>query len=359
MTTLVYPSQHPFVNSFSIDESRRVSRRDEEIATAEYLSDYSPQDAPWDIHRAQAQEVEAIYGATDEFFRYSERIFTCSTVLWYAWATNADTGESAIKLRDTHFCRVRHCPVCQWRRSLMWRARFYKAIPKILEAHPKARWVMLTLTVRNCDIRELRKTLSRMNKAWRLLTLRKEFKPVLGWIRATEVTRGKDDSAHPHFHTLMLVPPGWFSKYYVKQSRWAEIWGECLQVDYTPVVDVRAVKSKAAPSKEKEEDGIPQELKDAVPEVLKYATKPEQLLKDAQENPEWFLELTRQVHHLRFIATGGVLKNVLRENEETEEDLLLLEEGEASGGDQGQIAFSWGRGIKRYARDEELDRLPE
>ncbi|MDI4746156.1 protein rep, partial [Salmonella enterica subsp. enterica serovar Kentucky] len=36
---------------------------------------------------------------------------------------------------------------------------------------------------------------------------RKEFKPVQGWIRTTEVTRGRDGSAHPHFHTLMMVPP--------------------------------------------------------------------------------------------------------------------------------------------------------
>ncbi|WP_170869787.1 protein rep, partial [Shigella sonnei] len=25
-----------------------------------------------------------------------------------------------LRLREAHFCRVRHCPVCQWRRSLMW-----------------------------------------------------------------------------------------------------------------------------------------------------------------------------------------------------------------------------------------------
>ncbi|MDI5568725.1 protein rep, partial [Salmonella enterica subsp. enterica serovar Kentucky] len=40
---------------------------------------------------------------------------------------------------------------------------------------------------------------------------RKEFKPVQGWIRTTEVTRGRDGSAHPHFHTLMMVPPSMFT----------------------------------------------------------------------------------------------------------------------------------------------------
>ncbi|MDI5424891.1 ROK family protein, partial [Salmonella enterica subsp. enterica serovar Kentucky] len=41
---------------------------------------------------------------------------------------------------------------------------------------------------------------------------------VQGWIRTTEVTRGRDGSAHPHFHTLMMVPPSMLSgRDYVKQ----------------------------------------------------------------------------------------------------------------------------------------------
>ncbi|MCZ7121741.1 protein rep, partial [Salmonella enterica subsp. enterica] len=98
---------------------------------------------------------------------------------------------------------VRHCPVCQWRRSLMWQARFYQSLPRIVAEYPAARWMLLTLPVRNCAIGELGETLSRMNMAFQRLKDRKEFRPVQGWIRTTEVTRGSDCSAHPHFHTLM------------------------------------------------------------------------------------------------------------------------------------------------------------
>ncbi|MBE3060530.1 protein rep, partial [Klebsiella pneumoniae] len=74
--------------------------------------------------------------------------------------------------------------------------------------YPDSRWMFLTLTVRNCAIEELGETLSRMNTAFQRLKDRTEFRPVQGWIRTTEVTRGSDGSAHPHFHTLMRVPPG-------------------------------------------------------------------------------------------------------------------------------------------------------
>ncbi|WP_176687188.1 protein rep, partial [Escherichia coli] len=35
--------------------------------------------------------------------------------------------------------------------------------------------------------------------------------------------------------------------------------------------------------------------------TLKYSTKPADMVAD----PEWFLELTRQTHKRRFVATGG------------------------------------------------------
>ena len=43
---------------------------------------------------------------------------------------------------------------------------------------------------------------------------------------------------------------------------------------------------------------------DAVSETLKYSQKPA----DMTEDPEWFLELTRQTFKRRFVATGGALK---------------------------------------------------
>lgn len=81
----------------------------------------------------------------------------------------------------------------------MWQARFYQALPDLVHAYPKARWLFLTLTVRNCEVSELAATLKAMNEAWQRLVKREEFKPVQGWLRTTEVTRGKDRSAHPAF----------------------------------------------------------------------------------------------------------------------------------------------------------------
>lgn len=319
------------------------------------LTDYSVKDAPWDVHRGESDDVGGIYATAVEFERYAARMADCGGVLRFGWVTTPATGETTLRLREAHFCRVRNCPVCQWRRSLMWQARFYQSLPKIIEEQPKARWLFLTLTVRNCPIRELAETLTAMNAGWKRLIERREFRPVLGWVRTTEVTRGQDGSAHPHFHALVMVPPSWFrGQTYVKQARWVELWADCMRLDYLPVVDVRAVKAIPPEAGQTNLDAMGQALQRAIAETLKYSVKPSDMTADA----DWFLELTRQTHKRRFVATGGSLKNVLRVDEETDADLVMAE-GQVEGEDDGsRLAFNWRETDRRYRRAPKGDKGP-
>lgn len=323
--------------------------------TRDSLTDYSPKDAPWDVHRGQSDDVGGIYATAVEFERYAARMADCGGVLRFGWLTIPRTGETFLRLREAHFCRVRNCPLCQWRRSLMWQARFYQSLPKIVQEHPKARWLFLTVTVRNCSIDALGDTLTAMNAAWQRLKDRKEFAPVLGWVRTTEVTRGQDGSAHPHFHALVMVPPSWFrGQSYVKQARWVELWRDCMRLDYEPVADVRAVKERAPEAAQTASEARAAELQRAVAETLKYSVKPSDMTTDA----EWFLELTRQTHKRRFVATGGVLKNVLRIDEETDRDFVIGDEPQEGIDDGARLAFNWREADRRYRRAPNGDKSP-
>lgn len=324
-------------------------------APGDGLADFSPKDKPWDVHRHQAQQVGAIYALAEDFERYASRIDKCSGVLRFAWAGDPETGEIRLRLREAHFCRVRHCPVCQWRRSLMWLARFYDALPEIQQAHPKARWLFLTLTVKNCGIGELRGQLQAMSQAWQRLAKRREFRPVSGWIRTTEVTRSRDGSAHPHFHCLLMVPPGWFAgKNYVPQARWVELWRDCARLDYSPVVDIRTVKSRAPKEGQTEAEAGADALRGAAAETLKYSVKPS----DMTDDPAWFIEMTKQVHRLRFVATGGALKDVLRVDDETQEELALADSPASEQDDGSRLAFNWRQDEARYRRFPKGDITP-
>lgn len=306
------------------------------------LTDYSPRDSSWDLHRGQADDVGLVYAAAARFERYAARMASCGGFLRFGWLTVLDTGVSVLRLREARFCRVRHCPVCQWRRSLMWQARFYQALPGIVRAHPSARWLFLTLTVRNCPVSDLGETLTAMNAGWQRYKARKEFRPVLGWVRTTEVTRGRDGLAHPHFHALLMVRPSMLTTNYVKQSRWIELWRESMRLDYDPVVDVRTVKNMPSGGS----DGVTEALQKAVAETLKYSVKPSDMTGDA----DWFLELTSQTHKRRFVAAGGALKDVLRLEQETDADLLMADgvsDGESL---EPLLAFNWRDTERRYRR---------
>lgn len=290
------------------------------------LSDLSERDKPWDKHRSNTDKVSAHYRGS-EFDSLSDRTSFCSEFLDFR-LTPGDEGELKLKLSVARFCRVRHCPVCQWRRSLMWKAKAYKVLPQIIEKYPKHRWLFVTLTVRNCPIAELRATLDLMNESFKRLTKLKDW-PADGWLKSVEVTRGRAGDAHPHFHCLLMVPPSYFSHGYLSQARWVELWQRCLRIDYKPVLDVQAVKKGAQPMS-------------LVPELLKYCVKESDLVADR----EWFLELTRQLHKTRAIGTGGVLKQYLRELEQEPEDLIGQEEtGEV---DEGHLYFGWKRDVKKY-----------
>jgi plasmid rolling circle replication initiator protein Rep len=283
-----------------------------------------------------------MYAAQPGFQALAGRIALCSLMLAFRWAPDRlDANALTLKLRSARFCRVRHCPVCQWRRSLMWLARFYEAVPSVFAQHPSARFIFLTLTQKNLPVGELRATLRVMSKAWERLSQRKTFGVVLGWIRTTEVTRGKDGTAHPHYHALLMVPASYFTKHYISHAAWVQLWRQALRIEYNPVVDVRAVR----PAVIEVGGGGGGDVMSALRETLKYSVKPS----DMKADVGWLVGITRQLRKLRFIASGGVLKRVLRPEEESEEDLLLLGDADSSDG-EASITFDWQRVEKRYKR---------
>jgi len=315
-----------------------------ETHEGQYLSTLSPRHEAWDIHRSEAQDVEAMYREIrwPAFQNIADHIRNCSGYLGFALVPD-ENGEEKLKLTRVYFCRARYCPVCQWRRQLVLKAKFTEALECIYERRPDVRWVFLTLTVKNVPIEELRTTIKDMNSAWIRLMRRKDVKGILGWAKAVEVTRGTDGDAHPHFHILLMVKPSYFTgKYYISQRKWTQMWRECMKLDYTPIVHVQAVKNNE---------------KKAIAELMKYSVKPSDLVKDA----EWLMDLTTQTKNLRFISFGGELRKTfkfLRDLEKhlgnTDEMTFVDEDEEGVDIDMSlknlepEVWFSWSRKTRKY-----------
>jgi plasmid rolling circle replication initiator protein Rep len=307
-----------------------VPSNDEKITESVYLSDVSQSDRPWDKNRSFSDAIEAHYRGS-VFHRYGERIHECSQLLGFG-LTLRDDNSLKLVLKTAKFCRVRYCAVCSWRRSLMWKSKAYKVIPKIVEDYPDHRWLFLTLTVKDPHIGMLRATLKEMSAGFQRMTKLKDF-PAVGWLRSMEVTRDRNGDPHPHFHCLLLVPRSYFGRRYLKKSEWAEMWRKSLRVDYTPVMDIRPVKEDESPMSR-------------VPELIKYSTKGSDLIADRT----FLIELTRQTHKMRAIATGGVLKQYLHELENEPDDLIQGEDSIDDGilDEYGRLFFGWQGQSQRY-----------
>jgi len=104
-------------------------------------------------------------------------------------------------------------------------------------------------------------------------------------------------SCHPHLHALLVVPPAYFSRGYIRQTRWRELWMMSARLDYAPVVDVRNVYRKGGDAS----DSAPPVA--AVCEAAKYATKATDVLALGPQLPE----LHHQLRGLRLIGVSGAL----------------------------------------------------
>jgi len=323
------------------------------------LTEYSKKDKKFDKRKYENQELEEIFynAVQSEFERYGrfknypKRLIACALTLWFSQHAHLETGEAFYKLAFAEFCRIRHCPVCQSRLSMKWIAKFHQIMPKLEIEYPKTQFLLLTLTVPNCKVGDLRETIQEMNTAWNRMANRAFFKKqILGYIRATEVTMNpKNKTAHPHFHVLLHVKNSYFAgSNYIKQDTWLQHWRDAMRDDSITQVDIRKVRESKKKTKS-------ENLVSGALEIVKYATKHENIAQDA----EWFMEYVLQVDRLRFMATGGTLKNLMADLDN--DDLIHNDEdgvtdAELSKDDGYRMAFDWDN-KRHYRRAEKLDRV--
>lgn len=91
------------------------------VTPSVYLSDISPTDQNWDTQRGLALYVQFLYARLT-----LNRMHSCAGMLEFGFRVDPTAEQSAIMLKRAMFCRVRYCPICQWRRSMLWRAKFFQ-----------------------------------------------------------------------------------------------------------------------------------------------------------------------------------------------------------------------------------------
>ncbi|MEK4504387.1 protein rep [Bacillus sp. FSL R12-0069] len=313
----------------------------------------SGKEVPWKDKKIKNQSVaDSFHDAGLK--KKAGLVKTCANVLQFKRV------EGGLKLAHAWFCKVRLCPICNWRRSMKI-AQQNREI--VLEANKreKLRWIFLTLTTgQTVEGKDLKERIEHSMKSFnRLMKYKRVDDVVRGYFRGLEVTKSKG-KYHPHFHVLIAVKPSYFKDKYIKQNDWSEIWQKALKLDFKPTVDIRAVKPNEKHRK-LTEDNV-KEFEGALQEVSKYPVKDTEFLKgDRQESAMTVYTMDKSLSYKRLIGYGGLLKEIrkelqLKDVEGDGADLIKIDDRAEEEHDiSDEIEFVtayWHYGIKDYVISE-------
>lgn len=286
----------------------------------------------WSIHKLNSGYISLAYEEIDP--KKSERMKECAQ--WLAFHRKED---GTMKLHDARFCRVRLCPICQWRRSLKTFAQMSQVLDQATA--DGYQFIFLTLTIRNCEASVLSDELTHILLSFnRLMKYKDVQKAVKGYYRGCEVTHNvRTDEYHPHLHVILAVRSTYFKgAVYLSQERWTELWKKALQVDYTPIVDIRRCKGGSK----------------AIAEACKYAVKPSDIINfdDWDMTVDTLRVLDKALEKRRFIGLGGVLKDIHKQlhlDDMEDGDLVHVEGDAQSEATIDEVVYFW-NGYSQYER---------
>ena len=254
--------------------------------------------------------------------------------------------DNKLKLARANFCKSRICNMCNWRRSLKLFGQVSQVIEAIRGKGIKVRYLFLTLTVKNCKSDKLTETINNLNAGFRLLVRNdKKNKPtkiacnLLGYMKAIEVTYNtKDDTYHPHIHCILAVRPSYFkSGNYMKHEDVQLLWQKCLNIDYAPQVNIKAIKAGNSTPK-------------AIAELAKYPTKIATVLSVPTDKQEEVLyTLSSAIKGRRLITFGGLFKDIKAElnliDVEKDNNLVNIGDGDKESQVINYVKFTWRAGV--------------
>jgi plasmid rolling circle replication initiator protein Rep len=286
----------------------------------------------WALHKLHSGYISLAYEEIDP--RKAERMKECAN-----WLSFVRKEDGTMKLHDARFCRVRLCPVCQWRRSLKTFAQMSQVLD--VATSDGYQFIFLTLTMKNCSGSDLSNELTHLLLSFnRLMKYKDVQKAVKGFYRGCEVTHNVNtDEYHPHIHAILAVRSGYFGgTMYLSQARWTELWQRALQVEYTPIIDVRKCKGGSK----------------AIAEACKYAVKPSEILNfdDWEMTVDTLRTLDSALEKRRFVGLGGCIKEIhkrLHLDDIEDGDLVHVESVGTEQATEEEIIFFW-NGYSQYER---------
>lgn len=260
------------------------------------LFDYNPLNEriiDWKYKKQLSLEIADSFKRLKDYKSYNS-IHYCGTDLIFKEYSSGDK-----KLYRANFCKHRLCPMCGWRKSL----KKYAQVSQMMNYLSQFNYLYLfvTVTIKNVIDEDLSKSLDILLNGYHKLFREKRIKnSFLGAFRSLEVTYNRNTHTfHPHIHFICAVSKSYFnnSKLYISQKYLTDAWKNALSLDYTPIVNIKRVKSDA-------------NISHAIAEIAKYTVKStDYIIPDNISEQDHVIDvLNYSLKGRRLISVRGVFK---------------------------------------------------
>lgn len=320
------------------------------IAAEELLQDSR---FSWRERKEKTMKLYELYEKAG-YPEYAARTRDCATFLQFGEYANGER-----RLQAANFCKLRLCPMCISRRAKRSAWLLSQILDQVEQEH-QAKFIFLTLTMRNVEGHELGAAISDLTAAWaRFSDQRQIERSFPGWFRAIEITSSYTRSGmmyHPHIHAICAVDADYFSREsrrsgkYLNQSELIERWQKALRVDYRPSVRIQTTRAKAGEGQVLAAGGGK-----AAAEAGKYAVKDDEYINpDIPEKRAVAVlrDYTQALYKRRMTGLGGWLKEAARrlDAENLEDGDLVRVDEDSIRTDLAEMAvtFHWRFGAGDY-----------
>ena len=260
----------------------------------------------------------------------AQKLRECGT--WLKFGAVVGTGR--LSLLGANFCRLRICPMCQWRRSL---ALGYQMdiVYRLMLQDGRKHFAHVVFALKNSTADHLWRGIDQLTVAFRRLMTKDDLIPgiVVGYYRALEVTYNRSENTyHPHYHCIWLLPDDYYEGHYMGHEELLRRWKHAAQVDYDPVVHIQAVEGE--------------NLTSSLYEITKYTYKDSDIV-DSDMSDEEKSDVLRTIDAAlkgrRLISFGGAIK-AYRQRMHMEDDLDKAMYDEDQTGAERYV-FVWRQGV--------------
>ena len=193
-------------------------------------------------------------------------------------------------------------------------AQFFNNLPDIIEQYPMHNWYFMTLTIKDCDVHQVRKSIDILNASFKKLLLGDKFSKYFkqsseekcGYFKCLEIsdTEYSTTMCRPHLHVILHLPKNsTYSKNYVSREKLERLWLNALNIqdNYKITVDMQNIDF----------DDIHEQIINLC-NIASYMMKHNSI--DLLKDKDFTIEYLRQIAGKNLHSSAGTLKGINKNN---------------------------------------------